>query len=679
MLQCVQCTDVTDSAAAPHAENSALSPFFDPSSVALVGTSRTPGKWGNELALRLIRGTDRRRVHLLSPHRFELGGHATEQSMAEIEGGVELVISALSSDHLDSVIDQGLAAGARAFIGVSGGMGELGGDASMRERALVARVRESGARLLGPNCLGVMDTHSEFTATAWFARPAERQGAVAVVTQSGTVGLDFERLSRGCGLGFSRFVSVGNQADVEISEILEGLVDHEPTRLVVVYCESFLSGRRVFAAAQSLVEAGKPVLMLAPGRSTAAARAAQSHTGSMTSSRDIVAAACKAAGVQLFETTADVVDSAYFMLRTSRLGGTRVGIVADGGGYGVLTADLLDARGLDIPVFSATTQAALVDSIGDGATTTNPVDLAAAAGDPAALDRAVDVVVGSGEVDSVVITGFVGDPDPDAPPDSPAKQIIVSPETASRAHRLGVPLVVQALFDDSPAVDALRGQPVAVYRTGSSIGQVFQAAVTTLAPRSGVPPLPAPAEAELTRGGYFEARELLSSHGIGFARSRRAGVTEESVIAAADGLTYPLVLKAVDRLHKSDDGGVVLGILDEAGLLRAHTDLVSRLNSVDYAVEEMADTGGGVELIVGARNDPLFGPLGLIGFGGIHAELLRDFQLRLGARRREDRGSRHRTTAGDGALVRRQRTNSARHRRGGAVFVSGQQRCGRTP
>ena len=186
----------------------------------------------------------------------------------------------------------------------------------------------------------------------------------------------------------------------------------------------------------------------------------------------------------------------------------------------------------------------------------DPVDLAAAAGDPAALDRAVNVVVGSGEVDSVVITGFVGDPDPDAPPDSPAKQIIVSPETASRAHRLGVPLVVQALFDDSPAVDALRGQPVARYRTGSSIGQVFQAAVTTLAPRSGVPPLPAPAEAELTRGGYFEARELLSSHGIGFARSRRAGVTEESVIAAADGLTYPLVLKAVDRLHKSDDGGV---------------------------------------------------------------------------------------------------------------------------
>ena len=333
--------------------------------------------------------------------------------------------------------------------------------------------------------------------------------------------------SKGCPadavLGFSRFVSVGNQADVEISEILEGLVDHEPTRLVVVYCESFLSGRRVFAAAQSLVEAGKPVLMLAPGRSSAAARAAQSHTGSMTSSRDIVAAACKAAGVQLFETTADVVDSAYFMLRTSRFGGTRVGIVADGGGYGVLTADLLDARGLDIPVFSATTQAALVDAIGDGATTTNPVDLAAAAGDPAALDRAVDVVVGSGEVDSVVITGFVGDPDPDAAPDSPAKQIIVSPETASRAHRLGVPLVVQALFDDSPAVDALRGQPVAVYRTGSSIGQVFQAAVTTLAPRSGVPPLPAPAEAELTRGGYFEARELLSSYGIGFARSSPRG------------------------------------------------------------------------------------------------------------------------------------------------------------
>jgi acyl-CoA synthetase (NDP forming) len=609
--------------------DASLAPFYDPRSVALIGASRTPGKWGNELALRLIRGTDRRRVHLVSPRRFEIDGHTTEESLAAIEGGVELVISAVSSDDLETVVDEGLASGAKAFIGVSGGMGELGGEASVRQKALVNRIREGGARLLGPNCLGVMDTYSGFTATAWFQRPAERQGSVAVVTQSGTVGLDFERLSRRVGLGFSRFVSVGNQADVQIAELLEDLITHEPTRLVVVYCESFLSGRRLFTAAQTLVESGKPVLMLAPGGSKAAARAARSHTGSMTTQRDVVAAACKASGVQLFETTADVVDSAYFMLQTSPLSGTRVGIVADGGGYGVLTADLLDARGVQIPAFGAETQAALQKTIGVGATTMNPVDLAAAAGDPAALDRAVDVVIRSGEVDSVVVTGFVGDPDSQADAGNSTKQVIISADTAALARERGIPLVVQALFDDSPAVRDLAELPVAVYRTASSIGHVFASAMKALQPRTGVPPLADRAQPEIRPLGYFGARELLASQGIRFARSLRADASRESLLAAAHDLSYPLVLKAVDRLHKSDDGGVVLGISDELQLVRAHAELVLRIGAAEFAVEEMVDSTAGVELIVGARNDPLIGPIGLIGFGGVYAELFRDFQVLL--------------------------------------------------
>jgi acetate---CoA ligase (ADP-forming) len=168
-----------------------------------------------------------------------------------------------------------------------------------------------------------------------------------------------------------------------------------------------------------------------------------------------------------------------------------------------------------------------------------------------------------------------------------------------------------------------------VYRTASSIGHVFASAMKALQPRTGVPPLADRAQPEIRPLGYFGARELLASQGIRFARSLRADASRESLLAAAHDLSYPLVLKAVDRLHKSDDGGVVLGISDELQLVRAHAELVLRIGAAEFAVEEMVDSTAGVELIVGARNDPLIGPIGLIGFGGVYAELFRDFQVLL--------------------------------------------------
>jgi acyl-CoA synthetase (NDP forming) len=601
-----------------------LRPFYEPRSVALVGASRTPGKWGYELAIRLLRSAPQRTVHLVSKSGDPVAGHTTYRSLTDLPAGAELVIAAVPPRDFERVVDAGLAAGTKAFIGVSGGMGELGGPAVQRERALVARIRANGARLLGPNCLGVLDTHSGLTATAWFDQIAERRGSVAVITQSGTVGLDFDLLARRAGIGFSRFVSVGNQADVTVAELLEDLVEHEPTKLVAIYCEEFSTGRRLFEAAAALVRAGKPVLLLAPGASDAAARAAQSHTGSLTSARAVIEAACDAAGVQLLHTTAEVVDTAQLMLRTSRLSGRRIAVVADGGGYGVLISDVLDRTGLEVPPLSTATQEALRAALGESASVLNPIDLAAAAADPAALDRAVEVVVGSREVDGVVITGFIGDP---GPADGKPGQVIVSPATARRAAVDGIPIVVQALFEDSPAVTALRDLPVAVYRTANGIEHALKSAVASTQRVSGIPGRVPGRRVSSIEPDYFGARKLLNDAGIPFARSAHATDAPDTVLDVARGMRYPLVLKSTDRLHKSDEGGVLLDIADERTLMRAHEDFVARLGAKSFAVEEMANTKGGVELIIGARRDQQLGPVALVGFGGVFTEVLRDVRL----------------------------------------------------
>lgn len=606
-----------------------LQVLFDPGSVALVGASTVPGKWGYELATRLLLGRDRRRVELVSRRGEPIAGVPTHADLSDVDGGAELVISAVPPTAFESVVERGLATGTKAFIAVTGGMGELGGEALDHERRVVDRIRRSGARLLGPNCLGVIDTHSELMASAWFDERAQRPGSVAVITQSGTVGLDFELLARRAGLGFSRFASLGNQADITTSELMLDLVTHDPTVVVVVYCESFADGRDVFTAAERLVRAGKPVLLLAPGASAAASRAALSHTGSLTSARATVEAACAAAGVQLLSTTAEAVDAAQALVRTSRLTGKRIGIVADGGGYGVLTADMLDAAGFAVPELTEETRRALADVLGPSATTHNPVDLAAAAAEPGALDAAIGAVVRSGEVDGVVVTGFVGDPPSIDPATAPAPSTIVSPTTAAEAVQRTIPVVVQALFEDSVAVQRLQQLPVATYRTAHSVRDGLLAAERAHREPPGVPVVPSPAAPLTEPVDYVAARRLVASAGIPSPPSVAIDDSPEELRQAAAGLRFPVALKATHLLHKSDAGGVVLGLGDVDAAVAAQQELVRRLDAHQFAVEEMADTRDAVELIIGVQQDPTLGPVALVGLGGLHAEVFKDVELRL--------------------------------------------------
>ncbi len=267
-----------------------LRPLFDPRSVAVIGASANPAKWGHWLARGALAGADRRAVFLVNRNGGEILGHRAYRSLDELPDAPELVALVVPAASFEESVGASLAVGARALVAITAGLGELGGDGAERERAVVERVRAAGAVLVGPNCLGIFDAGSALRLVS-NELPG---GSIGLVSQSGNLALELGRLAADSGLGFSRFVSLGNQADVEVAELVGTLAAHRPTRLIALYCEDFRNGEAFVAAA---ADAGKPVLLLAGGSGRAGSLAARSHTGALASGDAAVDAACRAAGI----------------------------------------------------------------------------------------------------------------------------------------------------------------------------------------------------------------------------------------------------------------------------------------------------------------------------------------------------------------------------------------------
>ena len=240
---------------------------------------------------------------------------------------------AVPAAAFEQAVDDALAVGARALVGITAGLGELGPEAQARERALVERVRAAGAMLLGPNCLGVFDATSDLGLASNEFPP----GSIGLISQSGNLALELGILARAADMGFSRFASVGNQADLDLAEIVASFAAHEGTELIAVYAEDFSDGRAFVDAAAA---ASTPVVLLTVGRSDASIRAAVSHTGALVSDVSVVEAACRSAGAHLVSTPGEMIDLAQALLRARPLAGPRVAVVGDGGGHGAIACDV---------------------------------------------------------------------------------------------------------------------------------------------------------------------------------------------------------------------------------------------------------------------------------------------------------------------------------------------------
>lgn len=598
-----------------------LTPLFEPQTLAIVGVSSDPAKWGYWFARDAALGAHRRRVYLVGRNGGEVHGLRVHRSLGELPEAPELVVLSVPADGLENAVDDSLAAGARALVAIAAGFAELGEEGAAREQALVERVRAAGAALVGPNCLGLFDGDSELQ----LASVPLQAGPVGFVSQSGNVLLETGLLLEDVGLGFSRAVSIGNQADVGATELVAALAEHEGTRVIGVYCEDFRDGRAFVEAART---AGKPVVLLTVGRTAAGARAARSHTGALTSGREVVEAACRAGGIHLVDTPRALVDAAQALLAPYRPRGRRVAVIGDGGGYGAIASDLLEGTGMELPLLAEQTQATLRELLPPTAPTANPVDLAGAGEqDVFSFARTTHALLESDDTDAVLFTAYFGGYST-LSDEMRDREVAVAELLAAAVAETGKPLVIHTMYASSPAAHALRAAGVPVYRVIESAVDAMAALVTDARPEPApLRPLPAVA-APLTDASYPAARAALAEAGVPFDAASTVRDRGGALAAAAE-LGYPVVLKALGLLHKSDAGGVVVGLGDEQDLAAVYDELAERLEPEGFSVEPVADVAAGFELLVGARRDPRFGPLVAVAAGGLYAETLRDVAVAL--------------------------------------------------
>ena len=602
-----------------------LRPLFDPRSVAILGASAKPAKWGNWLARGALKGVHRRAVYLVNRGGGDVLGHKTYRSLSELPEPVELVVITIAASGFEQAVVDSLRAGAKVIVAITAGLGEMGAPGRGVERAVVERVRAAGAVLVGPNCLGVIDTQAELDlAYAGFA-----SGPIGFISQSGNLAIELGLIAGEAGLGFSRFVSVGNQADLDVTELIPLFAAHEPTRVIAVYVEDFRDGRALAEAAAHSVAAGKPVIVLTVGSSRAGARAASSHTGALVSASIAVDAACRASGMLRVNSPRQMIDLAQGLLMPHLPRGRRVGVVGDGGGHVALAADQLTDHGLELPVLSDEIASRIRAALPPTATTRNPVDMAGGGEkDLLNYERVVRALAGSGEVDAVVLTGYFGGYSQESN-ELARVETDVALAMSRAADEAGRPLIVHTMYPESPPAKALRSVLVPVYDDIADAARVLARVVEAAGQKPvGVPRLRAPDRHAPARDGYFEARELLAGADIPFVEARRVTTLAEARAAGLE-LGFPVVLKALSSSHKSDSGGVRLGIAGEIELEASFIDLQSRLKPAEFSVERMIDHIDAIELLVGVRLDLSFGPVVVIGMGGVYTEVLADVAVAL--------------------------------------------------
>jgi acyl-CoA synthetase (NDP forming) len=594
-----------------------LDALFDPSSVAVVGASDDPRKWGNWLARGALRGEGRRPAYLINQRADSVLGRGAYPSLADLPEGADLVVIAVPAPAVASAVDGALACGARAIVVITAG--SSGSDADLAQRT-----RAAGAVLVGPNCLGVLDSRAELELVP-NPLPA---GSIGLISQSGNLALELALLAGPDGLGFSRFVSLGNQADVGAAELIAELAGHDETRLLALYVEDFRDGRQFARAAMLAAEAGKPVLALAIEHGDATTRAVRSHTGALASDGAVIDAACRAAGVQRVRTPREMIDAASALLRCTPARGRRVGVLADGGGHGSIAAGVAADAGLEVPHLSDAVEASLRDQLPAGAAVANPVDLAGGAErDVHAFDRLTRELLSSDELDALLITGYFGGYR-EYGETVAAEELRTAALIGEAAAASARPVVVHTMYPHGPAAAALREAGVPVYESVERSADALRRLVLAGGQRAAaVPDVPPPAPAT-TSVDYESTRALLADGGISFVAQRTVTSAAQAMQAAGE-LGYPLVLKALGQLHKSDGGGVALAIADDGQLARTYDDFAGRLAATRCSLERMAPLADGLELLIGARWDPRFGPVVLAGSGGIYADVLRDTTVAL--------------------------------------------------
>jgi len=604
-----------------------IRPFFEPRSIAVVGANREPGHIGSEILRNLHESGFAGRLIPVHPRAAAIDGLRAYPTVAAIPGDVDLAVIVVPADLVNTVVDDCLAKGVKAIVVISAGFAEAGGQGETLQASLVEKIRRAGVRLIGPNCMGIINTDPAHSVNATFSPVYPPPGRIAFSTQSGALGLAILDYVTRLNIGISSFASIGNKADVSGNDLLQYWAEDPRTDVILLYVESFGNPRK-FAEIARRVGRTKPIVAVKAGHSDAGARAASSHTGARASRDALVDTMLREAGVIRTRTLEELFDVAAVLANQPVPGGRRVAIVTNAGGPAILAADACEANGLQVSVLSEPTQQALRRLLPPAASVANPVDMIASA-TPEQYRRALEIVAADPAVDSVIaifIPPLVTEPAAVASAIRAAAAKVSKPVLASFMGASGLQPqlapVPSFAFPESAAValahvtrygEWLRKPVAVVDGLGPEIADHARAIVET-ALAAGKDWL-----------GPAECEALLGATDIPALRSQIAASADEAVAAARDA-GLPVVLKAFGRdiVHKSDVGGVRLGLGSEQAVRDAFTALTAHLGDRAEAIVVQPMVSGGVEMVVGGVNDPSFGPVVMCGLGGVLVDVLDD-------------------------------------------------------
>jgi acetyl coenzyme A synthetase (ADP forming)-like protein len=609
-----------------------------PRSVAVIGASRTRGTIGHELLRNVLSSGFTGPVYPVHPSARSVASVRAYPSVLAIPDEVDLAVVVVSSSQVPDVIDDCVAKGVKGVVVISAGFAEVGSDGEIAQREMVAKARGAGMRVIGPNCMGVINTAAGVSLNATFAPVPPEPGRVAFSSQSGGLGIAVLEEARRRGVGLSSFVSVGNKADVSGNDLLQYWQQDDGTDVILLYLESFGNPRR-FARVARQVSRTKPIVAVKAGRTIAGSRAASSHTAALASPDTAVDALFAQTGVIRVDTLEELFDAAQMLSTQPVPAGRRIAIVGNAGGPGILAADACEAAGLEVPELSSKTQDRLRSFLHGAASVRNPVDMVASAG-PANYEQAIRAVLDDDGVDAVIsifIPPLVTDPDDVARAISAAAERAAKPVVANflgmteaPAPLTGVTRRVPCYTFPEPAVRALAH----ACEYGEWLSR--PAGTSPIFPDLQVSAARGVVQSALNRdsaGGWLgpdDVGALLAAYGIHQAESRSATSPEEAG-AAADDIGYPVALKAASAqlVHKTDADGVALSLTTADEVREAFVAMESRLADRMGGATVQAMAPVGVETIVGLVHDPSFGPLVMFGTGGTAVELFGDRSFRI--------------------------------------------------
>ena len=604
-----------------------LEPIFSPRTVAVVGASRSRDSIGFALLHNLVVQEFAGAIFPVNPKAESIHSLKAYPSVSAIPDPVDLAVVAVPRDAVRAVVDECLAEGVRGLVVITAGFAETGEEGAALEAEIRDLVRRHGVRMIGPNCMGVINTDPELSLNATFAPTPAMPGSIGFVSQSGALGVAILNVASDLGVGLTQFVSMGNKADVSGNDLLEYWEEDPATRVIAMYLESFGNPRR-FTEIAKRVGRKKPILVVKSGRTTEGARAASSHTGAIAGADVTVSAFLEQCGVLRANTIEELFDLAVALDRCPLARGNRVAIVTNAGGPGIMATDACVNLGLEIAGLAAGTRRELESFLPAEASTANPVDMIASA-TPEAYARSLATVLADPNVDMALVinvTPLLANP----------IDVMEAVADAARDAEAPVLAVMMATDEFYEEIKGRRDVPP-VYRfpepAARVLAQLARYGAWRRRPAAEEPPEFAVDDAAVARlldradgdagDGYLppeEAFRVLELYGVPVAPWRYAAGRREAAEAGRE-LAFPVVAKAhaPEVVHKSDVGAVEVGLEDPAALERALQAIEERLAEAGhppegYLVQEMVQTGH--EVIFGISTDPRFGPLLMFGLGG---------------------------------------------------------------